>query len=415
MIAAVEELSIACKTLIGDLDNAFCSFMAATSSPQSLSRSQRSGLVKGEDNGAKSVQGTVARSIRRSKRLESTPSTRKLRSSGKVESAGPKEEEATPSVKPKKPSKSAAPATKVSSHFPASPLKKSKRPAESPYFKSPKTKSSSSKTSCIPFPPLTSPKFGLVQERLRHDPFRLLIAVTFLNKTRGAVALPVFYTLMARYPTVADLASANQEDVVEIIQHLGLQNQRANRCINLAKAWLERPPEKGKRYRVLHYPEKGDGKDVKPAEILEEDDERVGWEVGQLPGIGAYAIDSWRIFCRDELRGLPHDPPQNPDTHPKKENENSNDTTASQAFEMQGEWTRVLPLDKELRAYLRWRWLRNGWIWNPLTGEKTRASEEQMEVAREGGVICEGESGDVVVGKEAVEDGAMDGMEGVKA
>lgn len=255
----------------------------------------------------------------------------------------------------------------------------------------------SDKVSCIPFPPLHATSFGLVQERLCHDPFRLLIAVIFLNKTRGSVALPVFYQLMDRYPTPADLAAANQADVVTIIQHLGLQNQRAKKCINLAKAWLERPPEKGKRYRVLHYPKRNDGKDVGTGDIVGEDDERVAWEIGQLPGIGVYAIDSWRIFCRDELRGLPTGLPKELTPEAKEE-------------ELQKEWTKVLAGDKELRAYLRWRWLRNGWDWDPVTGERKKADEDELAKADEGGVIYEGESGDIVVGNAK---GA--GQEAVKA
>lgn len=257
----------------------------------------------------------------------------------------------------------------------------------SPYFaKSPSKKpKASDKISCIPFPPLQSTSFGLVQERLSHDPFRLLIAVIFLNKTRGSVALPVFYELMQRYPTPADLAAANQEDVVEIIQHLGLQNQRAKKCINLAKAWLERPPEKGKRYRVLHYPKRDDGKDVGPGDIIDEEDERVAWEIGQLPGVGVYAIDSWRIFCRDDLRGSPGGLPKELTAEAKEE-------------ELQKEWTRVLAGDKELRAYLRWRWLRNGWDWDPVTGERRKADESELTKAGKGGVIYEGEAGVMVVG-----------------
>ena len=244
----------------------------------------------------------------------------------------------------------------------------------------------SDKVSCIPFPPLHATSFGLVQERLCHDPFRLLIAVIFLNKTRGSVALPVFYQLMDRYPMPADLAAAKKEDVVEIIQHLGLQNQRAKKCINLAKTWLERPPEKGKRYRVLHYPKRDDGKDVRPDEIVSEEDERVAWEIGQLPGIGVYAIDSWRIFCRDDLRGLPSTLPKDPLTLESKEEE------------LQKEWTRVVAGDKELRAYLRWRWLRNGWDWDPLTGQRKKADAEQLAKADQGGIIYEADGGDMVVG-----------------
>jgi len=150
----------------------------------------------------------------------------------------------------------------------------------------------------------------------------------------------------------------------------------------------------------LHYPSRGDGKDLKPDEVIDDKDERVAWEVGQLPGVGVYAIDSWRIFCRDELRGLPTGLPNKVTEETKDE-------------EIRKEWTRVLPLDKELRAYLRWRWLRNGIVWDPLTGEKRAASSEEMETAGQGGVIYEGESTGVVIaeGKSADLNNLLDGDE----
>lgn len=288
-------------------------------------------------------------------------------------------------------SKSQARSQSTTRRPPTTPTRKSPRKAsakKSPYF----PKSPSEKVSCIPFPPLRATSFGLVQEKLRHDPFRLLIAVIFLNKTRGSVALPVFYNLMAHYPTPTALAAATPEALVPLIQHLGLQNQRAATCIKLARAWLDTPPEKGKRHRRLHYPNKDDGKDVKPTDgpILDAD-ERVAWEVGHLPGIGAYAIDSWRIFCRDALRGLPHGMPA-ADTSPDE----------ARTAELEGEWTRVLPGDKELRAYLRWRWLRLGWRWDPLTGGREVAGEEEMRVAEGGGVIREEEGRWAVDGEEGV-------------
>ena len=232
--------------------------------------------------------------------------------------------------------------------------------------------------SCIPFPPLDADSFGLVQERLCHQPFRLLIAVTFLNKTRGKVALPVCYQLFERYPTPEDLANAIPEELAALIGGLGLQNLRGKRMIKLAQMWVEKPPQKGQRYRRLHYPKKNDGKDIKFNESISDDDPRVGWEIAHLPGTGAYAIDSWRIFCRDELRGLPTGLPKNlsPETI---------------EGELQKEWTRVLPLDKELRAYLRWRWLRIGWNWNPVTGERHQVEAELLDKLRGGGVTIEGD------------------------
>lgn len=90
------------------------------------------------------------------------------------------------------------------------------------------------------------------------------------------------------------------------------------------------------------------------------------YEIAHIPGIGAYGLDSWRIFCRDELRGF------------------NADTRGADGNARQPEWQRVLPLDKELRAYLRWRWLKEGWVWDPLDGAKRRASPEEIEVAERG-------------------------------
>lgn len=223
--------------------------------------------------------------------------------------------------------------------------------------------------SCIPFPPLSEPYFGLIQEKLAHDPFRLLIAVTFLIRTQGKHAIPVFYELMERYPTPESLAAGNRDDIVPLIRHLGLQNQRAATYQMYAKVWLEDPPAKGRRYAVRDYPTKGAGKDIKKDEILTDEDERVAWEIGHMTQ-GPYAIDSWRIFCRDVLRGVAN---------------GWNGEGAKKSF--QPEWMRVLPEDKELRAYLRWMWLKEGFEWDPFTGEREVASERLMRAAIEGRIV----------------------------
>ncbi|KAL9109311.1 MAG: hypothetical protein Q9227_006066 [Pyrenula ochraceoflavens] len=240
---------------------------------------------------------------------------------------------------------------------------------KSPYF----PKKPNKQVSCLPFPSIDAATFGLMQERLAHDPFRMLVATIFLNRTRGEQAMPVYFKLMERYPTVSELAQAQHEDVVAIIHKLGFQNQRARKCIELAKAWLERSPVKGKRFRKLDYPRKGDGRDIKAEEILDDEDPRVAWEVGGYPGVGAYAVDSWRIFCRDKLRGMAY-------------SWNGEGTTSA---DFEPEWTRVIPTDKELRAYLAWMWLKRGFIWNKQTGERKKADEEVLERARKGGYVRE--------------------------
>jgi methyl-CpG-binding domain protein 4 len=229
--------------------------------------------------------------------------------------------------------------------------------------------------SCIPFPPLSAPHFGLIQEKLAHDPFRLLIAVTFLIRTHGKHAIPVFFELMEKYPTPESLVAADKEEIVPIIRHLGLQNQRASTYQMYAKIWLEDPPTKGKRYLVRGYPNPEAGRDVKKGEILSDEDERHAWEIGHMTQ-GPYAIDSWRIFCRDKLRS---------------EADGWNGEGRGEGF--QPEWMRVVPEDKELRAYLRWMWLKEGFEWDPFTGDKEAARPELMRAAMEGRIAWDDQGG----------------------
>lgn len=214
-------------------------------------------------------------------------------------------------------------------------------------------------------PPISRERFGLIQETVGKDLYQLLVAAVLWNRTRGSQARPVFQGLISQYPTPTHLAEASFSDLADLIRPIGLYNSRAARFIAFAKTWLDKPPHKSRRYRKLHYPLQGDGLGIGKDEALGEDDVRQGWEVAHLPSLGPYAIDSYRIFHRDMLRGLADD---------------WNGLNAVQGFEP--EWKRVVPLDKELRAYLRWMWLKEGWIWDPETGNKIKASEERMERER---------------------------------
>ncbi|KAA8577170.1 hypothetical protein EYC84_007166 [Monilinia fructicola] len=214
--------------------------------------------------------------------------------------------------------------------------------------------------SCIPFPPLSAPYFGLIQEKLAHDPFRLLIAVTFLNRTHGKHAIPVFYDLMNKYPTPQSIFEASKEDIQPTKPTL--------------KFSAKNPPLKGKRYAVHDYPAKGLGRDAKKGEVLPEEsvDSRMAWEIGHMTQ-GPYALDSWRIFCRDILLGKA-----------QGWNGEGNDEEG-----FQPEWMRVVPEDKELRAFLRWMWLKEGFEWDPFTGEKEVAGKDLLR-ARDGREDCLG-------------------------
>ncbi|QSZ35363.1 hypothetical protein DSL72_008233 [Monilinia vaccinii-corymbosi] len=322
---------------------------------------------------------------------------------------------------------SAVDITKVDTPSIISPGKKQRPPAHSPYFArppaatpskskipitlqeeapvknfSPKKESPKKRPagiiSCIPFPPLSAPHFGLIQEKLVHDPFRLLIAVTFLNRTHGKHAIPVFYNLMDQYPTPQSIADAPKEEIISVIRHLGLQNQRAATYQTYAKIFCENPPIKSKRYAVHNYPTKGLGRDVKKSEVLpvEVEDPRTAWEIGHITQ-GPYALDSWRIFCRDILLG-------------KAQGWNG-EGNHEEGF--QPEWMRVVPEDKKLRAFLGWMWLKEGFEWDPFTGEKEVAGTELLRAAMEGRIVWDDAVGMRIFEAEGDGEGKGDG-DGVK-
>lgn len=224
--------------------------------------------------------------------------------------------------------------------------------------------------SCIPFPRLDAPHFGLIQEELSGDPFRLLIAVTFLIRVKGKHAIPVFRELMNKYPTPSDLADADTNDIVATIRHLGLATTRATAIQKYARIWTTNPPRADVRYGVKNYPALGDGADIRAGEALGPEDPRgsAAWEIGHMTQ-GRYAIDSWRIFCRDVLLGRAQDW-----------------RGKGREGEFQPEWMRVLPQDKELRACLRWLWMQEGWAWDPRTGEKEVLPDKLRRAVDEGRV-----------------------------
>ncbi|KAH9953638.1 DNA glycosylase [Russula dissimulans] len=164
----------------------------------------------------------------------------------------------------------------------------------------------------------------LIQECVADDPWKLLVAVMLLNKTAGRVAVPIFWTLIERWPTPESLAKADLIELENCIRCLGLQSTRAKRLIALSAAYLgqhdkpERPKSKCRR---------------DPSTTI-----------SHLPGSGPYALDSYRIYCGG------------PDA-----------------------WRTVVPRDKELVRVLKWRWAAHGVQWSPSLGAIGPANETYTE------------------------------------
>eukprot|EP00270_Netrium_digitus_P021797 TRINITY_DN9550_c0_g3_i1.p1 TRINITY_DN9550_c0_g3~~TRINITY_DN9550_c0_g3_i1.p1 ORF type:complete len:658 (-),score=184.86 TRINITY_DN9550_c0_g3_i1:146-1999(-) len=110
--------------------------------------------------------------------------------------------------------------------------------------------------------------YGLIQEKLYKDPWKLLVACILLNKTAGQQMHAVIWKLFGLIPTPEAAVAAKTEDIAEIIHYLGLQNKRALMVQRFSREYLH-------------------------------DD----WmEITQLHGIGKYAADAHAIFCEGRWR-----------------------------------------------------------------------------------------------------------------
>ena len=152
----------------------------------------------------------------------------------------------------------------------------------------------------------------------------------------------------------------------EILRPIGLYNVRAKRLVEFARVWNQAPPGKGRVYRPRG---KGYGRGAggKGGDEGEE-----GWEIAHLPGVGPYALDSWRMFGRDALVGK-YSEHSIPAFHPNdSENDNEGSKRAEKPEEREEEWKRVIPGDKDLRAWMIWRWKKEGFEYDVLAGRRKR-------------------------------------------
>ncbi|XP_072537135.1 methyl-CpG-binding domain protein 4 isoform X2 [Salminus brasiliensis] len=76
--------------------------------------------------------------------------------------------------------------------------------------------------------------FKLVQETLFHDPWKLLVATIFLNKTSGKLAIPTLWQFFERYPTAEVTRASDWKPLAELLQPLGLYALRAKTLIRFS-------------------------------------------------------------------------------------------------------------------------------------------------------------------------------------
>ncbi|XP_029200715.2 methyl-CpG-binding domain protein 4-like [Acropora millepora] len=112
--------------------------------------------------------------------------------------------------------------------------------------------------------------FNLIQESLFHDPWKLLVATIFLNRTSGAKAIPVLWEFFKKFPTPEVTRGADWKEIAELIQTLGLHEKRAKIIIRFSEEFLAKDWNSPK----------------------------------ELHGIGKYGDDSYRIFCLGDWKNV---------------------------------------------------------------------------------------------------------------
>uniref|UniRef100_A0A8P4G1M3 Methyl-CpG-binding domain protein 4 n=1 Tax=Dicentrarchus labrax TaxID=13489 RepID=A0A8P4G1M3_DICLA len=140
----------------------------------------------------------------------------------------------------------------------------------SPYFSKKPPKDALSPPRRKAFKKWTPPRspYHLVQETLFHDPWKLLVATIFLNKTSGKMAIPVLWQFFELYPSAEVTREADWKPMSELMKPLGLYELRAKTLVRFSDEYLT----KQWRYPI------------------------------ELHGIGKYGNDSYRIFCVGEWR-----------------------------------------------------------------------------------------------------------------
>lgn len=115
--------------------------------------------------------------------------------------------------------------------------------------------------------PPVSP-FGLIQEKLFKDPWKLLVATIFLNKTNAKVALPLLDVFFKTYPTPEAILVTEEPVLAALLQPMGLNNTRAHKLKRFTQEFLNKE-----------------------------------WtRAADLYGIGKYGEDSYRLFCLGEWK-----------------------------------------------------------------------------------------------------------------
>lgn len=115
-------------------------------------------------------------------------------------------------------------------------------------------------------------RIGLIQEDYLDNPWKMMVCCILLNQTSNKQVRPILNEFFGRFPSPDKINLNDLEDVSSIIKTTGFQNIKARRIIDMSKKYIE----------GFQRPE-------------------------DLPGIGKYGNESWRIFVKKEIDFIPTD------------------------------------------------------------------------------------------------------------
>ena len=112
----------------------------------------------------------------------------------------------------------------------------------------------------------------LLQEIYQDDPWKMMVCCILLNLTKRQQVDIIREELFDKYPTEYEMMEADEEELSQLLQPLGLYRRRAKTLIKFSWMWVN------------------------------------GFnDVKELYGVGQYASDSWEIFQNDNRRIDPSD------------------------------------------------------------------------------------------------------------
>lgn len=109
--------------------------------------------------------------------------------------------------------------------------------------------------------------YSLIQEHLRHDGWKLLVACSMLNLTTAVQVKQIIWKFFDRWPTPGACVDADPGEIRELIRPLGLYNRRTTSLQRLSRSFRDGSYE----------------------------------HIRDIPGVGKYAADSHRMFCEGYL------------------------------------------------------------------------------------------------------------------